>query len=403
MTAGSLSAVNLTKAYLQRIALHQHRGPVDQRRPAINPKALEEAAARDAERAAGTVRGPLHGIPVMVKDNLDAAGHADHGGLASRWRTRSRTATRRSWPSCARRARSCSASSTCPSTRTSSPTADAERLLVARRPGAEPLQRRHHAERLVERLRRRGRRRPGARSRSAPRRPARSRSPADDQGVVGLRPTVGLVSRTGILPISATQDTAGPDDPHRRRRGRRARRDRRQGPGGPGDRDGARHGARTTSPASRRRRWPGKRIGVINNNNAQYVGGGRRDPGARRDDGQVADAERAAARARSCSRSSSATSPRTSSRLPASAPMKTLADVIAYNNANADDALKYGQAHVRCRPGHGPDRPGAERRLRHDPRQRPPQRAAGDRQRAHPRHGRPGRRPRGDHDPGGRR
>src|SRR3954454_14343343 len=40
----------------------------------INPEALEEAAKADAERAAGNVRGPLHGIPVIVKDNVDAAG-----------------------------------------------------------------------------------------------------------------------------------------------------------------------------------------------------------------------------------------------------------------------------------------------------------------------------------------
>ena len=58
----------------------------------LNPKALEEAAKRSTPSAPpGTVRGPLHGIPVMVKDNLDAAGLPDHRGLASRSRTASRT------------------------------------------------------------------------------------------------------------------------------------------------------------------------------------------------------------------------------------------------------------------------------------------------------------------------
>lgn len=37
-----------------------------------NPDALREAAARDAERAQGKLRGPLHGIPVLIKDNIDA-------------------------------------------------------------------------------------------------------------------------------------------------------------------------------------------------------------------------------------------------------------------------------------------------------------------------------------------
>ncbi len=74
MTAGTLSATQLTKAYLQRIALTNTEGPSINAVRLLNPKALEEAAKADADRAAGTVRGPLHGIPVLVKDNLDVAG-----------------------------------------------------------------------------------------------------------------------------------------------------------------------------------------------------------------------------------------------------------------------------------------------------------------------------------------
>ncbi len=68
---------------MQRIALTNLEGPALNAVRMINPKALQEAAAMDAERAAGHVRGPLHGIPVIVKDNLDAAGHPDHGRLVA--------------------------------------------------------------------------------------------------------------------------------------------------------------------------------------------------------------------------------------------------------------------------------------------------------------------------------
>src|SRR5690606_5987311 len=46
----------------------------------LNPKALEEADLRNAERAAGTVRGPLHGIPVLLKDNIDAVPMVNSAG-----------------------------------------------------------------------------------------------------------------------------------------------------------------------------------------------------------------------------------------------------------------------------------------------------------------------------------
>ena len=95
-------------------------------------------------------------------------------------------------------------------------------------------------------------------------------SPANDQGVVGLRPTVGLVSRTGILPISATQDTAGPMT--------RTVADAAAELGaiaGKDPEDPATATAPDTVPNYLAGLSPtalqGKRIGVINNNNAQYV------------------------------------------------------------------------------------------------------------------------------------
>ena len=68
---GSLSAETLTKAYLARIAAYDQKGPTLDSVIYLNPKAIEEAKVMDAERAAGKIRGPLHGIPIVLKDNYD--------------------------------------------------------------------------------------------------------------------------------------------------------------------------------------------------------------------------------------------------------------------------------------------------------------------------------------------
>src|SRR5690606_22563000 len=60
-----------TRAYLDRIAAIDDAGPRLNAVIELNPRALEGADARDAERKAGNVRGPLHGIPVPLKDNID--------------------------------------------------------------------------------------------------------------------------------------------------------------------------------------------------------------------------------------------------------------------------------------------------------------------------------------------
>src|SRR4051795_7486798 len=74
MAAGQLTSVQLTRAYINRIAATNTRGPGINAVRLLNPRALQDAAQLDLERATGHVRGPLHGIPVIVKDNLDAAG-----------------------------------------------------------------------------------------------------------------------------------------------------------------------------------------------------------------------------------------------------------------------------------------------------------------------------------------
>src|SRR3954449_6741524 len=74
MAAGQLTSVQLTRAYINRIAAVNARGPGLNAVRITNPRALSDAALLDLERATGHVRGPLHGIPVLVKDNLDVAG-----------------------------------------------------------------------------------------------------------------------------------------------------------------------------------------------------------------------------------------------------------------------------------------------------------------------------------------
>lgn len=73
MRTGQITAVELVEFYLARIAAYDDAGPALNALISINPHAREEAAALDAERAESGPRGPLHGIPVMVKDNIDTA------------------------------------------------------------------------------------------------------------------------------------------------------------------------------------------------------------------------------------------------------------------------------------------------------------------------------------------
>src|ERR1051325_323440 len=69
LAAGNITSVQLVDAYLARIAAYDHAGPSLNAMVAINPRARREAMDRDRERREGRARGPLHGIPVLVKDN----------------------------------------------------------------------------------------------------------------------------------------------------------------------------------------------------------------------------------------------------------------------------------------------------------------------------------------------
>jgi amidase len=71
---GTVTSRDLVEKYLARIRAYDQDGPRLNAMIAMNPRALEEADALDAERRAGRVRSPLHGIPIVVKDNYATAG-----------------------------------------------------------------------------------------------------------------------------------------------------------------------------------------------------------------------------------------------------------------------------------------------------------------------------------------
>jgi amidase len=73
MAKGEHTSKSLTKAYLERIADHDKKGPAVNAVIEINPDAQSIAEALDRERKAKGARGPLHGIPILIKDNIDTA------------------------------------------------------------------------------------------------------------------------------------------------------------------------------------------------------------------------------------------------------------------------------------------------------------------------------------------
>src|SRR5262249_24489767 len=82
--SGAESSASLVRHYLARIDAIDQRGPAINSVIELNPDAAAIAAQLDAERKSGKLRGPLHGIPVMIKDNIDTADkmHTTAGSLA---------------------------------------------------------------------------------------------------------------------------------------------------------------------------------------------------------------------------------------------------------------------------------------------------------------------------------
>ena len=208
MTAGTLTSRALTQAYLDRIAAIDAAGPRLNAVIDLNPAAVKEAHARDAERKAGRVRGPLHGMPILVKDNIDMAGMINSAGsLAfvdnrpktdafiirrlrdagvvilgrtnlSEWANIRSTQSTSGWSSRGGQTRNPYVLDRNPCGSSSGSAVAAAASLATVTVGTETN--------------------------------GSIICPASVNGVVGLKPTVGLVSRSGIIPIAASQDTAGP-------------------------------------------------------------------------------------------------------------------------------------------------------------------------------------------------
>ena len=73
MASGRMTSRSITQLYLNRIAALDRKGPSLHHVIEVNPDAVSIAASLDKERKGGRVRGPLHGIPILLKDNVDTA------------------------------------------------------------------------------------------------------------------------------------------------------------------------------------------------------------------------------------------------------------------------------------------------------------------------------------------
>ncbi len=208
LAAGRMTSVAAVRAMRRRIDALNRRGPRLNAVTAINPAALADARALDAERRAGRVRGPLHGVPVLIKDNIDTIGMATTAGsLAlkdnmtgrdaplvarlraagavilgktslSEWANFRSTRAMSGWSAVGGIVRNPYALD-----RNACGSSSGSGAAVAAR--MAPLAIGTETDGSIA-------------------------CPASINGLVGVKPTVGLVSRTHVVPISASQDTAGP-------------------------------------------------------------------------------------------------------------------------------------------------------------------------------------------------
>jgi len=207
--SGRFTARSLTRKYLARIEAIDRNGPKLNAVIELNPDAEAIARDLDRERKSGRVRGPLHGIPVLIKDNLDTADRMQTtaGSLAlaghhakrdsfvaqklreagavilgktnlSEWANFRSNRSTSGWSSRGGQTKNPFALDRNPSGSSAGSGAAVSANLCAVAIGTET------DGSIV--------------------------SPATACGIVGLKPTLGLISRSGIIPIAHSQDTAGP-------------------------------------------------------------------------------------------------------------------------------------------------------------------------------------------------
>ncbi len=209
MTAGHLTARRLTERYLARIAALDQSGPLLRSVIETNAEALAIAEALDRERAASGPRGPLHGIPILLKDNIDTADamRTTAGSLAlmgarpahdatvaarlraagavllgkanlSEWANFRSTHSSSGWSGRGGQCRNPYSLDRSPCGSSSGSAAAVAANLAAASLGSET--------------------------------DGSILCPAGVNGVVGIKPTLGLTSRAGVIPIAHSQDTIGP-------------------------------------------------------------------------------------------------------------------------------------------------------------------------------------------------
>ena len=209
MTAGTLTSQQLTGMYVARILQLDQDGPRVNSVIRVNPDAVSSAGDLDRERAAGNVRGPLHGIPILLKDNIDTADGMPNtaGSIAlannfpaqdatvaarlraagavilgkanlSEWANFRSTQSSSGWSGVGRQTKNPYVLTHNPCGSSSGSGAAVSANFAAATLGTET------DGSIV--------------------------CPATANGVVGIKPTVGLTSRAGVIPISRSQDTVGP-------------------------------------------------------------------------------------------------------------------------------------------------------------------------------------------------
>ncbi len=209
LQSGEYSSESITAQYLKRIEEIDRSGPTINSVIELNPQALEIAAALDSERKEKGARGPLHGIPILIKDNIDTADRmlTTAGSLAllnskpkadafvvkrlraagavllgktnlSEWANFRSSRSTSGWSARGGQTKNPYVLSRNPCGSSSGAGAAAAANLCAAAVGTE-------TDGSVV-------------------------CPSTANGLVGIKPTLGLVSRSGIIPIAHNQDTAGP-------------------------------------------------------------------------------------------------------------------------------------------------------------------------------------------------